>query len=273
MMMDKSGNNIGIIIPFLEMKNFDQLDQSLLTIQGQECQPYSVYIICPMSLKTEEESLNQMLSFYQMQTSINWLLLFRDETTLSGLLNEGLEQSQERYIGFLRVGDILYPNAYHFLKMKMTVGNSVGVAFATVLISLVGEKNYFLSKRELLMSHVHYWEELYSQVALHSFLLDLDKMDRSQLFFKEQNENLMICEFLSRNDKDKGRSVSEFATLIGEKIVYSADGHVECPLEWKTDKMSEEDRKNLLYRKKKKRISRFKKGLRMLYYFEYRFLR
>lgn len=125
----------------------------------------------------------------------------------SKMLNESLRQLQTRYVAFLDHDDLMMGHAYEWLIERLqTTGK--GVAFGRVYATSYDGGTGQLLKRNRVYEYGHSYDEFIrlNHAPLHSFLLDLFRVDVSRLVYHEDQrfmeDYFMTLQLFTRDNAD-----------------------------------------------------------------------
>ncbi|AYM97604.1 hypothetical protein EAG14_17750 [Acidovorax sp. 1608163] len=125
----------------------------------------------------------------------------------SKLLNEGLMAVKTRYAAFLDYDDLLFSTAYKWLLSRM---NKTGkaVSFGRVYAANYKSLEGVIVSRERIFEYGHSYDEFVglNNAPLHSFMLDLSKIDRHKIVYHENQKFMedyyMTLQIFTRENSD-----------------------------------------------------------------------
>ncbi len=123
------------------------------------------------------------------------------------MLNDGLKAVGGGYAAFLDYDDVLFPHAYRSLlaRLKATGSNAT---FARVYSTAVDAETGLLLRRDRVYDYGHSYEEFVrcNHAPLHSFMLDLQRIDLSSLVhfddMKYMEDYYLTLQLFNRRDTD-----------------------------------------------------------------------
>lgn len=220
--MDKF--KVSVITRFHDIKYIKYLERAIQSLHGQTNVQVMPVIVLQGFSQDELNSVMDMLNsnwFFpeHLEPQIVNFRCDKGVDVRSHLLNEGIKEhlsSKNRFLAFLDYDDVLYSHAYDLLAQTLDCSGSA-IGFATVEVAnvipfydydfvyemttpYVGENKLDLLKENF--------------CPLHSYLLDTDKLDPSELFFREDLNRVEDYEFLLRI---AGKNSCNFKNL-GKKI-------------------------------------------------------
>lgn len=107
----------------------------------------------------------------------------------SKLLNEGLMAVKTRYAAFLDYDDLLFPTAYQWLLSRL-IKTGKAVSFGRVYATNYKYAEGVIVNRERTYEYGCSYDEFieFNHAPLHSFMLDLSKIDRQKIIYHENQK-------------------------------------------------------------------------------------
>lgn len=143
----------------------------------------------------------------------------------SRLLNVGVSKAHTRFLHFLDFDDVMYADAYNKLINVLTKSQAA-IAFGAITscyFENVGGHPYIRQKKREYFGLSKYDLFVDNFCPLHSFLIDLSKVDKSTIVFDEEMTALedynFLLDFLSKHEAD----FSEINYVIGEYFKRDGD--------------------------------------------------
>jgi Glycosyltransferases, probably involved in cell wall biogenesis len=207
-------SKLGVVVPFCPSDDLQDLDRSLLSLVGQEEQPYVVYLL----VEDLNDELTEMIGAYSA------LGLRFHLTEMAGnrleRLKRGLRIFQERYLAILRPGDLLYPDAYRRLLLTLQVREAVfvfGKAQRFEVSKAPDGSTYYWGRCK--KKFAIFWRCLFAEASFHSFMVDRSKLDLWRLRFSElEDEGRGLEIFLIEHSSDVKKVLVDGNLLIGEQV-------------------------------------------------------
>lgn len=276
----KKSSEIGVILPVSFPTQLGRLDRTLFSLAGQSVKPEKVYVVCNHKIF---ESVRKMTLTYQEQGVVAEVIASSSEK-IADLLNQGIESAHERYITFLQDGDLLYSNAYHFLKEKMITKNSVGISFSEIIwfeSEVCSGIDYKRARRIKLNLNGKSWLEYYSQCSFGNCMFDQSAIRSEEWYFNpDVASQFIFSDFLARNGFEKVKNTENYNIPIGEKwfskekkLGNLSEFDLIYQEQWQ-ESISEEEIQNFsTKRQKKKKVGLWKKILHTCRYLKYRLVK
>lgn len=216
------------IIRIHELECIQFLERALFSLSGQKV---DVDVIIATQ-RFSPTSIDQIKSFtdghiFGSLKNISILNSTREDQDdlRSHLINLSIQQVKTRYVHFLDFDDIMYPNAYQLLVScldKTPAAISFGAIISTYYEKLAGNP-YIVSKRREFFGKSKYDLFVDNFCPIHSFLIDLSKIDIKDVLFDETMTALedysFLISFLSKYEGD----FSMIDTPVGEYFRRESD--------------------------------------------------
>ncbi|WP_156389671.1 hypothetical protein [Methylobacterium sp. Leaf465] len=221
-------SDVTTIIRVHDLNCIDFLQRALFSLSGQKVY-VDVIIATQRFLPKSVDLIKAATNPYVFGSVRNISILNSDRTDLedlrSHLINISVKAAKTRYIHFLDFDDIMYPSAYNLL-IDCLNRSSAAISFGAIVSTYyerIGGKPYVTNKRREFFGKNKYDLFVDNFCPIHSFLIDLSKVDVSDVLFDENMSALedysFLLSFLSKYQGD----FSLIDTPVGEYFRRDAD--------------------------------------------------
>ena len=200
------------IIRFHKSGDFDLLRNTLsCLITMQNC------IVLPV-IASQDLSFEQLKSLEKLVDDFPWNPEYRPQINTyyssdgkgdlrSKMLNESLLNVKTHYAAFLDYDDLLLPHAYEWMINRLQLTGKA-IAFGRVYETLYNSKSGQFIERKKSFEYGYSYEEFFyhNHAPLHSFLMDLNKLDLSNIIYYEDQrymeDYLLTLQLFSKDNSD-----------------------------------------------------------------------
>lgn len=187
-MMRVSKNDLTVLTRFHDIRKIDDLDLTLFSILGQNDASLKS-IILGQDISEESAGLvDEICEKYREYGLDVEFLNFRFEAQgdhRAELLNKGIERVTTRYLSFLDCDDVVYPSCYVRLIRRLRKTTS-----ALAMTGVLRADQFEAAGAKFTKSKIHLFKGfpkarffIGNQYPIHSYVIDLYRVDREDLFF------------------------------------------------------------------------------------------
>lgn len=184
--------DVSIIVRYHSRADAKLLEQALfsLCIQTVKVQPILILHNCTDEFIDKIETYLRLLPWGR-DFKNHWKIknINSEDDIRSQMLNIGIKLADSNFIGFLDYDDIVYQNAYETLIEQQKKTNAqlvVGGCRKAYLDVLISENIYIIRKTPFLDKKVKRLDLLVDNYfPIHSFLINIENMDKEDLYFNE----------------------------------------------------------------------------------------
>lgn len=256
--------NVSCVIRFHDINNLAYLERALHSLHAQTDVSVKPIVVLQRFSEQEIEKVRQTISdnWYfaeHQEPSVINLDDGLDTDARSQLINLGMQchiQSGNSFLGFLDYDDFLYSHAYATLTRTL-LDKKAAVAFAGIeLANAVPLMDYdFIHKISKPYTGRNKVDLLRDNFCpLHSYLINTDVIDHSELFFREEMSRVEDYEFLIRLVGVNPCDFSNLDHFIGCYVMRS-DGSNTTPL---GDGTASDRDKSLIWKENVKLLNKYK---------------
>jgi glycosyltransferase involved in cell wall biosynthesis len=200
-----STDTLSVIIRFYKMDRLPLLDEALFSLALQYWQDLEVIVVVQNGTK---ETIDQITGLIHGQP---WIELFRHKVVAavipegtdgrSILLNRGIQEAEGRYLAFLDDDDLIYQHGYPTLIERLKSGGcAIAVGGSRVAYSRRESDHWFVTAKKNPFEWGKTRLDLLRDnfVPIHSYVIDRERVNASELRFDESFTLLEDYEFLLR---------------------------------------------------------------------------
>jgi hypothetical protein len=221
--MNDQSQSTDVIIRFHAPDRLVELERAVFSLVAQNAQPVTARIVTQRFDDAAVEATRARLEplFHAVPDARlaihNWQEALPEDAR-SCLINEGVRHATGRYLSFLDYDDVLFPEAHSILKRRLQSSDAT-IAFASVQTMKVDVFDEFISisgRAKAPFSGSNLGDLFNENMApIHSYLIDLERIDKKDVYFDENLTWEEDYDFLLRICAKYKSNFNEVGTFIG----------------------------------------------------------
>ena len=233
--MRDDANHITVLTRFHDARKIAKLDTMLFSLLGQDDVVINSIIL---GQNIADDDVPELISLCRKYSQQGLETTFRNEILLpvtadhrAEILNRGIDCIESRYLAFLDYDDVVYPNCYIRL-IKRLRDTHCAVAFGGVLRAdqmTINGVRHTISKEHVYKDLPKARFFIDNQYPIHSYVVDLTRVDRRDVYFdvgSTRNEDYaFLYRLLSKyyfDNVECSRAVCEYCIdICGDNTVLS----------------------------------------------------
>lgn len=204
--MTNRSQSVEVIVRFHDPLRLEELERAVFSLVSQNIHPITIHIVTQRfdidALAATRMRLKPLFHVApQVEFAIHNWCRASPQDARSCLINEGLRHIAGRYLAFLDYDDVLFPEAYGVLRERLRVCGAA-ITFAGIQTMTVAVFQEFVSiqRRANPPFRGRTLLDLFNAnfAPIHSYMIDLEKIDKEDLYFDENMNWEEDYEFLLR---------------------------------------------------------------------------